>query len=64
MWPLTAHTFPHGVDVPDDKESTRALPIRPFPFAPRLVLPLAQHGGAFLGVVPEAGSFHLPVEVG
>ncbi len=45
MWPLAAHTFPHGVDVPDDKAATRGLPIRPFPFAPMLLLPLAQAAG-------------------
>jgi len=38
-------TFRHGVHPPPEKAATRDLPIRRFPFAPELVLPLAQHAG-------------------
>jgi electron transport complex protein RnfC len=38
-------SFSHGVHPPTSKEDTRELPIRQFPFAPLLVIPLAQHIG-------------------
>jgi len=34
-------TFAHGVHPPEAKEDTRGMPIRQFPFAPVLVIPLA-----------------------
>lgn len=39
-------TFEHGVHPEDHKDLTNALPIRRLPFAPRLILPLAQNRGA------------------
>jgi len=39
-------TFPHGVHPPEHKEETAGLPIRQFPFAPVLIVPLSQHLGA------------------
>lgn len=42
---LTGRTFPRGVHPPGLKEATRDQAIRRLPFAPRLVLPLAQHFG-------------------
>jgi electron transport complex protein RnfC len=39
-------TFRHGIHPPEHKEETNGLPIRQFPFAPLIVLPLAQHMGA------------------
>ncbi|MCP5059291.1 MAG: electron transport complex subunit RsxC [bacterium] len=38
-------SFRHGVHPPDAKDATRDLPIRRLPFAPLLVVPLAQHLG-------------------
>ena len=38
-------TFRHGVHPPESKDATRGLPIRQFPFAPLLVVPLSQHTG-------------------
>ncbi len=38
-------TFGHGVHPPESKEATRKLPIRQFPFAPLLHIPLTQHLG-------------------
>lgn len=38
-------SFRHGVHPPEAKDATRDLPIRRLPFAPLLVVPLAQHLG-------------------
>ncbi len=40
------HTIRHGIHPPDNKEDTCGQPIRRFPFAPELVVPLSQHIGA------------------
>jgi len=42
---LGLKTFRHGVHPPEAKEETAHLPIRQFPFAPLLVVPLQQHAG-------------------
>lgn len=42
---LGLKTFRHGVHPPEAKEATKDLPIRQFPFAPLLVVPLSQHAG-------------------
>jgi electron transport complex protein RnfC len=42
---LGLKTFRHGVHPPEAKDETKDLPIRQFPFAPRLVVPLVQHAG-------------------
>ena len=47
-------TFSHGVHPPESKDATCGLPIRQFPFAPVLVVPLSQHlGKPALPVVAE-----------
>lgn len=38
-------SFGHGVRLPEHKEDTRDVPIRRFPFASVLVVPLSQHAG-------------------
>lgn len=38
-------TFSHGVHPPESKDATSGLPIRQFPFAPVLIVPLSQHLG-------------------
>jgi electron transport complex protein RnfC len=38
-------TFPHGIHPPENKDDTAGLPIRQFPFAPVLIVPLSQHLG-------------------
>lgn len=43
---LGLHTFRHGIHPPEAKDDTSGLPIRQFPFAPLLVVPLLQHIGA------------------
>jgi len=42
---LGLKTFRHGVHPPESKDATRGLAIRQFPFAPLLIVPLAQHLG-------------------
>jgi len=42
---LGLKTFRHGVHPPESKDATSGLPIRQFPFAPMLVVPLSQHLG-------------------
>lgn len=41
----TRKTFPHGIHPLEHKEQTADKPIRRLPFAPELVIPLAQHKG-------------------
>jgi len=42
---LGLKSFRHGVHPPEAKDATAGLPIRQFPFAPLLVVPLVQHAG-------------------
>lgn len=39
------NSFRHGVHPPENKDDTRHLAIRQFPFAPTLIVPLSQHLG-------------------
>jgi electron transport complex protein RnfC len=39
-------TFRHGIHPPDHKAQTQSTPIKRLPFAPELIIPLAQHFGA------------------
>ena len=48
-------TFKHGVHPPEHKEDTNGLPIRQFPFAPLIILPMAQHIGAPSQIVVREG---------
>ncbi len=48
-------TFRHGVHPPEYKDETNGLPIRQFPFAPVIILPMAQHIGAPSKVVVREG---------
>ncbi len=51
---LGLRTFRHGVHPPESKDETSGLPIRQFPFAPVLIVPLLQHmGKPALPVVQE-----------
>jgi H+/Na+-translocating ferredoxin:NAD+ oxidoreductase subunit C len=40
------NTFKHGIHPPESKDETNKLPIRRFPFAPVMIIPLAQNIGA------------------
>jgi electron transport complex protein RnfC len=49
------NTFKHGVHPPEHKAETNGLPIRQFPFAPLIILPLVQHIGSPSEVVVREG---------
>ncbi len=42
---LGLKTFRHGIHPPEAKDDTKDLPVRQFPFAPVLIVPLVQHMG-------------------
>ena len=48
-------SFSHGVHPPEAKADTANLPIRRFPFAPSLVVPVSQHIGAPSKIVVREG---------
>ena len=48
-------TFKHGIHPPEHKDSTKDLAIRQFPFAPVIILPMAQHIGAPSKLVVKEG---------
>ncbi|MEZ5391579.1 MAG: electron transport complex subunit RsxC [Bryobacterales bacterium] len=51
---LGLKSFRHGVHPPENKDETASMPIRQFPFAPMLVVPLLQHlGKPAIAVVRE-----------
>lgn len=52
---LTNNTFKHGIHPPENKEDTNKLAIRQFPFAPVMIIPLAQHIGSPSEVVIHEG---------
>jgi electron transport complex protein RnfC len=52
---LGLKTFRHGVHPPESKDATNGLPIRQFPFAPVLIVPLSQHMGKPAIPVVEEG---------
>jgi electron transport complex protein RnfC len=49
------NTFKNGVHPPEHKSATNGLPIRQFPFAPVIILPMAQHIGAPSEIVVREG---------
>jgi Na+-translocating ferredoxin:NAD+ oxidoreductase subunit C len=52
---LTRNTFAHGVHPETHKDITSHLPIKRLPFAPRLILPLAQHFGRASKAIVRVG---------
>ncbi|MBT8220464.1 MAG: electron transport complex subunit RsxC [Bacteroidia bacterium] len=48
-------TFKHGVHPPEHKDQTNSLPIRQFPFAPVIILPMVQHIGAPSKIIVHEG---------
>ena len=52
---LHKDTFKHGIHPPEYKTETNGLPIRQFPFAPVIVLPMAQHIGAPSEIIVREG---------
>lgn len=49
------NTFKHGIHPPEHKNETNGLAIRQFPFAPLIVLPMAQHIGAPSEIIVREG---------
>ena len=49
------NTFKHGVHPPENKEETNGLPIRQFPFAPLIILPIQQHIGSPPQIIVKEG---------
>ena len=49
------NTFRHGIHPPEHKSETNRLAIRQFPFAPLIILPMAQHIGAPSEIVVREG---------
>lgn len=52
---LSNHTFRHGVHPPENKSETNGLAIRQFPFAPVIILPVAQHIGSPSEIIVREG---------
>lgn len=48
-------SFKNGVHPPEHKSETNGLPIRQFPFAPVIILPMAQHIGAPAEIIVREG---------
>lgn len=55
LFNLHKNTFKHGIHPPESKDETNGLPIRQFPFAPVIILPMAQHIGAPSQIVVREG---------
>ena len=55
LFNLHSNTFKHGIHPPESKNETSGLPIRQFPFAPVIILPMAQHIGAPSEIVVHEG---------
>jgi electron transport complex protein RnfC len=48
-------TFKHGIHPPEHKSDTNGQPIRQFPFAPMIILPMVQHIGAPSRIIVKEG---------
>ncbi len=48
-------TFKNGIHPPEHKRETNGLPIRQFPFAPVIILPMVQHIGAPSKIIVREG---------
>lgn len=55
LFNLHKNTFKHGIHPPESKDETNGLPIRQFPFASVIILPMAQHIGAPSEIVVREG---------
>jgi electron transport complex protein RnfC len=49
------NTFKHGIHPPEHKDETNGLPIRQFPFAPVIIIPMVQHIGAPSEIIVREG---------
>ncbi len=55
MFNFSKNTFKHGVHPPEHKDDTCTMKIKQFPFAPVMIIPMAQHLGAPSQVVVKEG---------
>jgi electron transport complex protein RnfC len=55
MFNSKANTFKHGIHPPENKDDTNGIPIRQFPFAPVVIIPMVQHIGAPSKIVVREG---------
>ncbi|MBO0340365.1 electron transport complex subunit RsxC [Flagellimonas profundi] len=55
LFNLHKDSFKHGIHPPESKDDTSGLPIRQFPFAPVIILPMAQHIGTPSEIVVREG---------
>ncbi len=55
LFNLHKNSFKHGIHPPESKDETSGMPIRQFPFAPLIILPMAQHIGAPSEIVVREG---------
>ncbi|MGN7514833.1 MAG: electron transport complex subunit RsxC [Allomuricauda sp.] len=55
LFNLHKDSFKHGIHPPESKDNTSGLPIRQFPFAPVIILPMAQHIGTPSEIVVREG---------
>lgn len=49
------NTFKHGIHPPENKDETNGLAIRQFPFAPVIIISMAQHIGAPASIIVREG---------
>jgi Na+-translocating ferredoxin:NAD+ oxidoreductase subunit C len=55
MLSFQSNTFNHGIHPPENKSDTNDLPIRQFPFASVIILPVVQHIGSPSEIVVREG---------
>jgi electron transport complex protein RnfC len=52
---LHTDTFKNGIHPPENKDDTKGLPIRQFPFSNELIIPMTQHIGAPAEIIVREG---------
>ncbi|MGB4961214.1 MAG: RnfABCDGE type electron transport complex subunit C, partial [Saprospiraceae bacterium] len=55
IFQLYNNTFKNGIHPPENKDDTKGLAIRQFPFAPVLIIPMTQHLGAPAEIIVREG---------
>ncbi len=55
MLSFHSNTFKHGIHPPENKSDTNGLPIRQFPFASVIILPVVQHIGSPSEIIVREG---------
>ena len=55
IFQLYKNTFKNGIHPPENKEDTKGLSIRQFPFAPVLIIPMSQHLGSPSEIIVREG---------